>query len=155
MNYLQGTKESPYHISVGAVVVDSKNRVLVEYFENHGVFSNVYSLMRKTVQPDETLQQTLVRGLKEELNIEGELTSYIGSKVTNEDWFEDDPTPIQKTTLYFLVNVHDNNTNVTENTYWIEIDELIAKYEDQAKRIPHTDFHEADILKRARVTLSV
>jgi hypothetical protein len=102
-NYFQRSKEQPYHISVGAVLTNNNNEVCIQYLKDFyhpavGSLSDFYSLMRETIEPNETIEQALHRGLLEEFGAVAELKSFLGSIVAmtpQEDYI------FQKNTLYF------------------------------------------------------
>lgn len=87
-NYFQGNSKHPQHISVGAVVLNDKNEIcchhfdsrinkFIGYWKDNGL-EDFYILMRETIEPNETLEHALHRGLMEEFGVEAELLDYIG-----------------------------------------------------------------------------
>lgn len=67
-NYFQGTLDHPYHISIGAVVKNTEGKICCHYFDSltHksvGTLTDFILLMRETIEPNETIEQCLMRGL--------------------------------------------------------------------------------------------
>ena len=155
-NYFQGTKESPYHISVGAVLINDEGKVCCHYFEKQ----EVYILMRESMELGEKIEDTLHRGLKEEFGAEAELIDYLGSNIIN--YSLEDNTIVQKTTLYFLCKLKNINVSLRSKDdsesgseiQWKEIDFLISKFKTQNERLNRNDLDESEILERVKKKLS-
>ncbi len=157
-NYFGHTSENPYHLSVGAVVKNSKGEVCCHYFDkflhkSFGEFENFYLLMRETPEPGETLEETLKRGLLEEFGMEATLNRYIGSIVSH---FPKKEKMIEKTTLYFLCDFISldeskrdrNDPEASSEIRWLTPSELILKMKEQGERLERTDADESVILER-------
>jgi len=95
---IRGTKDNPYHLSVGAVLSDNGGRIAVIRKRN-----NYYCLPRETIYTNETLIHGLQRGLKEEVGVRASAGRYLGSLVSPISL--PDGTEIEKTTLYFEARV--------------------------------------------------
>lgn len=162
-NLVQGSKEYPYHISVGAVLVNSEGKVCAHYFDELHIGSrqatNFYILMRETPEPGETIMETLERGLHEEFGAEATTRHYIGNitaKIENVDSLK------EKTTLYFLCNLVSQDLSRREDldaesgsqVGWYDVDFLIAKMKRQGKETGYEDIDESKILERAKQYLS-
>ena len=161
-NIYKGTTENPFHLSVGAVLINDKNEVCCHYFKEFKLktdlvtLENFYILMRETIEPGESLEDALSRGLLEEFGARGTTVSYVGSIKSQ---FNRINTPIEKTTLYFLVNLIDfdftkRRMNDEENssiTQWQPIDFLISKMKEQSQRCERTDLDESIILERVKI----
>lgn len=158
-NYFQGTEESPYHISIGAVVLNDENKVLCHYFGNQLKESdsrypaNFYILMRETIEPGESIEQALARGLQEEFSATAKMERYVGSQV----YFIGKDNKIEKTTLYFLCRLEtlskERNLNDLESKSelrWEDIDVLIGKMKVQYEREKLPDLDESPILERVK-----
>ena len=84
-NYFKGSKENPYHLSVGAVVFNEENKICCHYFKRATLrkvfenFTDFYILMRETMEMGESIEQALHRGLMEEFGIIGDIITYLGS----------------------------------------------------------------------------
>ena len=157
-NYFQRSEEHPYHISVGAVLINEKEEVCTHYFKNFfhpavGQLNDFYNLMRETVEPNETLEQALARGLMEEFGATGNLKSFLGSivaKTPQEDYI------FEKTTLYFLYELVEIDPSkcskadkeIGSEIRWVPIKELIPIMKDQKVRLKREDFDESLILER-------
>lgn len=160
-NYFQGTPDNPYHISVGAVVRNNEGKVCCHYFDSLtvksiGTLENFYLLMRETIEPNETIEQCLSRGLMEEFGITATLNKYVGSIVSNFR-VKDTDVFIEKTTLYFLcdfVSIDESRRNkddleAASQIQWLDPSDLISKMKEQGKRLDREDADESVILERA------
>jgi len=165
-NYYQKTTGYPAHLSVGAVLFDSENKVAGLYFQEIKTEDNyfyglkdVYFLMRESLELGETLEQAVYRGLMEEMGAGGEIKAFLGSIKTT---FEKNNIPIEKTTLCFLVKLISfdesrclEDGDICAEIKWLPIDELILKMRNQAKRLQIDDLDESEILERAKVVLGL
>jgi hypothetical protein len=161
-NYFQGTTEHPYHISVGAVVRNARGEICCHYFDrlthsSVGTFENLYLLMRETIEPGESIETCLARGLMEEFGMEAKLVSYLGSIVSRFPVLGTE-TMIEKTTLYFLcdyLSVDETKRKVGDVESgsvitWLPAEELIAKMKEQGIRLGREDADESVILERLK-----
>ena len=165
MNYFQGNKNHPQHLSVGAVVINDKSEILVHhvnapnepaikgYWSDQGL-TDFYTLMRETIEQGETLEGALERGLVEEFGVTAEIKDYLGSIKSH--WNHEE-TNIEKTTVYFLchlISQDDSKRNGDEGSRtkleWQTADFLIPKMKDQALKYNRTDVDESLIIERAK-----
>jgi 8-oxo-dGTP pyrophosphatase MutT (NUDIX family) len=160
-NYFKGTKRHPYHLSIGAVVLNEENKVCCHYFKKMTLrkafesFTDFYILMRETMEMGESIEDTLHRGLMEEFGITGDIVTYLGSIKGN---YPIDEVSIEKTTLYFLVKMKTfkpelrskEDAEKESDIEWQTIDFLIPKMIDQAKRLNET-LDESLVLERVRL----
>lgn len=163
MNYYVGHSEHPVHLSVGAVLLNEKGEVcchhflaehLTGYWKNEGI-TDAYLLMRETMHIGETPEQTLHRGLMEEFGATAELVDYLGS-IQGE--FPHKDVLVQKTTLYFLVKLVDQDltkrdlSDIEGKTLveWQTPDFLIPYMEKQEEMYKRGDVNESAILKRVQ-----
>lgn len=159
-NYYRGVEDQPYHLSVGAVLQNNDGLIAVHHFlktrdvsESRKKISDFYTLMRGTIEPKETPEQTLIRELMEEFGAKAKIITYLGSLAAaigpNRD--------IQKTTLYFLClleEMHEEwrasgdpeGDSVIE---WHEPSFLIKKMQEQASRYEMEDLDESRVIERA------
>ena len=163
-NYFQGNSEHPQHISVGAILLNDKNEICCHHFDSSKYdfkgywkdegLENFYILMRETIEPNETIEGALRRGLMEEFGAEGELIDYVGSIKSR---FESKGIEIEKTTLYFLFKLkgQDLNKRGTDDVEfesqleWHTAEFLIPKMKEQSAKYGRTDVDESSILERA------
>lgn len=168
-NYFQGNSEHPQHISVGAVVINEAGEVCCHHFDStkgkyEGYWKeqgleNFYILMRETIEPNETLEQALHRGLMEEFGIEAELLDYIGSIQSH---FKSKGVEIEKTTLYFLGKLKNQDLSKRSSSdiefesqiEWHTADFLIPKMKEQTTKYGRTDIDESKILERIKTKRS-
>lgn len=159
MNPFQRSKEYPFHISIGAVVVDQNKKVACHYFKSleipdFGMFENFYILMRETIEPNESIEQCLARGLQEEFGCVAKARHYIGSVVSKFPLAKEGPI-VEKTTLYFLcdlINIdksarRPNDPESGSEVIWLEPAELIRKMKDQRLRLGREDADESVLLE--------
>ena len=116
--------------------------------------------MRETIEPNETIEKTINRGLMEEFGMIGNLIHYIGSIVANDEWFGEikQPTIVEKTTLYFLVKVDSvnlskrlkNDGETDSDVISLEVNELIYKMDELEKKSRLSYIGESKILKSLR-----
>lgn len=153
-NYFQGNSSHPSHLSVGAVVVSGDDAICCHHFQ----FADFYILMRETVQPNETFEQALTRGLLDEFGARAKVNAYVGSLKT---YFQFEEHRIEKTTLYFLCVLESRNNSWRKYDHpecdsTIEchpIDFLIPKMKEQAQRLNRSHLDESYILERAKMFL--
>jgi len=159
-NYFQGTKINPYHISIGAVVRNERGEICCHYFKNFehksvGSFENLYLLMRETIEPNETIEQCLERGLMEEFGITANMVSYLGS-IQSRFPIINSEIKIEKTTLYFLCDLVslDKNKRKAEDfeasseIIWVEPNKLIEIMTEQGIKTNREDADESVVIKR-------
>lgn len=160
-NYFQGTKDNPHHLSVGAVVQNDKGEICCHYFgkvmpgSKYGNCENFYLLMRETIEPNETIEECLARGLQEEFGMKATLKRYLGS--LDSHWVTKDNVRINKTTLYFLCNPisfdiknrKEDDSEEMSVIKWMNIKDLITKMKEQEERFGgNTTLDESAILER-------
>jgi len=144
---LIGSKELPYHLSVGLVAVhDGKIAVIKRNMVGKG---EIYLLPKETVSVDETFREAALRGLKEEIGGVGKLISFLGSRSYQ---FMRGETQIHKTVIYFLVKIDSIGERAPEESE--KDDEIIwADFAKAKELLSNTDTHgafgwEAEILDR-------
>ena len=155
MHHFIGTKLSPDHLSVGAVLLDARRKVYCHRARNVQKKTDLYFLMRETVRPGESLEKALARGLSEEFGIRAKLVRYLGSLVSEfTNW---ERARIRKTTLYFLCApfgaprkkmMKEVHYGVASSPEWRSIPFLIRHMRRQSKVLRRTDFDESEILRR-------
>lgn len=156
----QHSEGNPYHISVGAVLVNAKGEICVhhytkenvpeQYGANMGGLSEVRILMRESLENGETLEEAVSRGLVEEFGAEGELIRYLGSLRVN---IKGRLRTFEKTTLYFQVRctklgdrpVDDDESFSTLE--WVSPALLIERMREQGKEATREDLDESKIIE--------
>jgi len=157
-NYYVGTNGVPHHLSTGAVVLNTKGDIACHHvteFDHQKV--DAYILMRETVEIGENLECAVARGLQEEMGIEAEVITYLGSTTANfssELWHG-----IQKTTLYFLLrsksfDLSRRDTSEREpegqtKIEWHSPEFLIKKMATQNTEYNRPDLDESEVVIRA------
>ncbi len=161
MNYFQGNAKHPRHISVGAVVRNAEGLIRVHHFpadlpsgfwKGVGV-SDFYILMRETLNPNETLESAVHRGLQEEFNCTATIDDYFGSITAHGT---DGAELFQKTTLYFLCTyagelpgerdmADEEGQSILE---WKSAAELIPLMKAQREKFGRDDIDESAILEK-------
>lgn len=163
MSQYKATHNSPYHLSVGVVVM-TKERKVVCHKVNNGDIKDGYNLVRSSLKDNETPNEAVTRAIMEELGSKGEILAYLGSTVTKDEWWHEinDPKEVEKTTIYFLVQ----ETNRSKRKDWkgsvegiseiveVETDFLLTQMPKQAKEVGWSDLDESQIILRARDCLA-
>lgn len=162
----KSTKESPYHLSVGAVLFNENKEIACHYFkelqfiDDNKKRDDFYILMRETVEVRESLEDVVLRGVQEEFGSTGEIERFLGSLKTK---FPRGDVWVEKTTAYFLIKLKDFDPDYERDSrddesksviQWQTIDFLITKMEEQGRKYKRTDLDESEILKRAKQYLS-
>jgi 8-oxo-dGTP pyrophosphatase MutT (NUDIX family) len=163
-NYFRGKREHPYHLSIGAVIVNDENKVCCHFFKEMTLrkafegFTNFYILMRESMEMGESIEQTLHRGLMEEFGITGDVITYLGSLKGNYTVKASEPHySIEKTTLYFLVRMKtfkpelraQEDAEKESEIQWQPIDFLIPKMKVQGDKFNST-LDESEMLERSK-----
>lgn len=161
--YFQGNKDHPQHLSVGAILVNGSGEICCHHFHTEKLkgywaderLDDFYILMRETPEPGEPLEETLKRGLMEELGATATLLDYIGSIQSR---FLHEGVEVEKTTLYFLCRLESQDLakrsgdiESASDIEWRTASYLIPLMKAQAKRFGRTDVDESPILERARM----
>jgi ADP-ribose pyrophosphatase YjhB (NUDIX family) len=162
MNNLFKHKESaPFHISVGAVLVNNKGKILThkrttettpkEFLHTMGGLSETYILMRESLEDNETLENAVHRGLQEEFGAEGKIRKYLGAIFIPA--LHAKTRIFEKTTLYFKVELirigerpMDDGESHTE-LVWMEPKELLIQMRNQGSRTEREDLDESKIIE--------
>lgn len=161
--YFQGHSLHPQHVSVGGILMNEKGEVCCHHFHTKGLkgywaeqkFDDAYLLMRETIEPNETLEHALHRGLQEEFGATGEFVDYIGSI---KSLFTHKGVEVEKTTLYFLCKLvsqnllhrakdDDETQSIVE---WQTPGYLIPRMKAQTTKYGRTDVDESSILERLK-----
>lgn len=156
MNLFETSAENPYHLSVGAVIRNADGKILCHNYGDLNINpfrpKNIYILMRESIEENETVEQALIRGAREEFGANVRPIRFIGSLVNSYSQFG---APIEKTTIYFLCDLIDIDESKRDNdeenqslVEWKTPEFLIEKMEMQSAGIERTDLNEAEILKR-------
>ena len=125
---VRGIKENPYHLSIGAVVFDGNKYALLKKSNGY------YTLPKETTYSNESIEDTFMRGMEEELGIKMEAIKFIGSLSTK--FNRPDNILINKTTIYFLCKkIGDSQLNpkvdeINDEILWLKSDN-IEKYLDE------------------------
>ena len=160
-NIFQASKEFPFHISVGVVLSNPEGLICCHYYkkadlpiESEGK-SNLYLLMRETLNPNETLESAIARGLSEEFGVIGELKTYLGSIVSTFP-LRISKIPVQKTTLYFHVEMKTfkpeqrdkDEIESKSEIQWLEPLALRDLFVEQGKKYDRSDLDESSVIQR-------
>jgi 8-oxo-dGTP pyrophosphatase MutT (NUDIX family) len=120
-----------------------------------GEFENFYIPMRETIEPNESVEQCLARGLMEEFGIEATLRAYLGTIISHYPMLSAGVT-IEKTTLYFLCDLVSSDISKRKpddpesdsEIFWLKPEELIIKMKEQGQRLNRSDIDESPALER-------
>ena len=160
-NYYRGDATHPYHLSVGALVMDKEGLIACHHYDELAYWNlpkgsgGCYVLMRETLEIGETIEQALHRGAMEEFGMTIRVISFLGSIVASFKKNEIGPD-IEKTTLYFWVEPltfessrrQDNPENMS-TIEWKSAEFLLTEMPEQALRLKRDDIDEAQIIERA------
>ncbi len=154
LHYFIGQKKSPFHLSVGAVVLDKqKKNVYCHHLYKVNGKTDAYLLMRNTVRPGESLERALKRGSLNEFGMNVKINRYLGSITSS--FINWEKAKIEKTTLYFLCEQIEKAKKVEwrESHYgepsareWKPIRSLIPQMKKQGRILKRSDFDESPIL---------
>ena len=87
----QNQEGQPFHISVGAILVNQEGEICVHAVQKRDVRQDVreamdsvgidtaYYLMRESLEDGETLEEAVLRGIYEEFGATGTVTKYLGA----------------------------------------------------------------------------
>ncbi|MCR4275121.1 MAG: NUDIX hydrolase [Candidatus Campbellbacteria bacterium] len=155
----QSSDKLPFHVSIGAVLTDEQGRVCCHFFNSdtmlasRGITGAIHLLMRETLEPGETIEGALVRGLREEFGATGVIRGYLGS-IQSTFPRPSSGSMVEKTTLYFHVEKQslDESLRAKDDLeagsviQWIEPKELHDIFIEQGKRFERTDLDESKII---------
>ncbi|MEX2405651.1 MAG: NUDIX domain-containing protein [Candidatus Paceibacterota bacterium] len=158
-NIFSGAKEYPFHLSIGALLVNDIGEICCHFYPEglpyeSGNEGELYLLMRETPHEGESIEDVVHRGIYEEFGAKGKITHYLG---TVNSWFPGVTTgiTIHKTTLYFLTKLDHidlskrdyDDVESTSTIMWIEPEELKDIFIKQGKRFKRTDLDESKIVE--------
>jgi len=138
-NYFCGSNKTPHHISIGAVLMNNEGEIACHYYKESTIRKyppNFYTLMHESIETNETLEQTLSRGLREEFSMKAELKRYVGSLIVN---YTNQDVLVEKTVLYFLCKLTDtmkrdlSDPEASSELKWMNIDDLISIMKKQGE----------------------
>ena len=167
-NYFKGDRKKPYHLSVGAVILNDENKVCCHFFKQMTLrkafegFKDFYILMSETMEMGEKIEATLHRGLMEEFGITGDIITYLGSIKSEYPVKSSEPHySIEKTTLYFLVRMKtfkpelrgQDDAEKESEIQWQPIDFLISKMPEQGRKYS-SSLDESSVLEKAKKYIS-
>ncbi|MDP2665455.1 MAG: NUDIX hydrolase [bacterium] len=159
-NIFKSSKELPFHISVGVVLTNADGLVCCHFYkkddlpiESEGK-GDLHILMRETIEPNETLEHAVVRGLREEFGAEGELKAYIGC-IKSTFPLRVSKVLVEKTTLYFHVEMRSFHPEIREKDeveskstiQWIEPKTLQDLFIEQGRKYDRSDLDESKIIE--------
>jgi hypothetical protein len=153
-NYFAGTAQYPYHISVGAVVMNKDGKIVSHHFKEFKGVADCYILMRETIEPNESIEQALHRGLMEEFGITARLLHHVGSRSST--FTSREGIPIHKTTLYFAMELMTfqedkrlaDDREAHSSIEWHEPEFLIQQIRAKSEQMGEGSITEADIIER-------
>jgi ADP-ribose pyrophosphatase YjhB (NUDIX family) len=160
-NLYQHQADSPFHISVGAVLVNEEGKIRTHYrtikttpaqfLNTMGGLKESYTLMRETIENGESIESAVHRGLQEEFGAEGEIMKYLGSIQIPE--LHAKTRTFEKTTLYFQVLFTKQNERSLDDgeshteLVWETPEFLIEKIREQGRMADREDLDESKIIE--------
>jgi len=157
----QASKEIPFHISVGVVLTNDDGLICCHLFkkgtlpfESEGGVSDLYLLVRETIENNETIEKAVARGILEELGATGILKSYLGC-IKSKFLLRVSRVEVEKTTLYFHVKLHNIDLSLRDpkevesksEIKWIKPEDLVDLFIEQSKKYERTDLDESVVIK--------
>lgn len=156
----QHSAESPFHISVGAVLVNGDGKILVHTFSankvppnlihNLGGMETISILMRESLENGESLEGAVARGLQEEFGMEGNIKKYLGSE---QHFLETPGGDFEKTTLYFEVELITTGERPMDDPEahstleWMDPAALVERMKEQGRCTERKDLDESKIVE--------
>lgn len=159
-NIFQGNKEFPFHISVGAILTNEVGLICTHYFKKEDLpveseaKSDLILLMRETIEPGESIEEALLRGIEEEFGAKGQIVAYLGSIKSIFPW-RGSKVQIEKTTIYFHIIMTSINPKLREKDgveskseiRWIEPEVLRDLFIEQGRKYDRTDLDESKVIE--------
>ncbi len=160
--FYQHSDTQHFHISVGAVVFNEKSEICVHHIKLEQVpesskflcdyLSDVWYLMRESLEDGETLSAAVHRGCKEEFGAEVSIEKYLGAKIDaiitpNQPSFE-------KLTIYHAVRLNGlgERTDIEGERdtimEWYTASELLALLNTQCAKTKRPELDERIIIER-------
>ena len=160
-NFLNQSVTSPTHISVAALMRNTEGKILCHWFKKDDLpdesegRGDLYLLMRESLHLNESLDQAVARGLMEEYGAEGEVVDFLGTIVSHFPSSENPTVTIEKTVLYFLVDLISLDETKREagavesrsKLLWLSLEDLLEKNLTQAARYSRTDIDDSKIIQ--------
>lgn len=155
------TLPQPFHLSVGAVLFNEKREICVHRFTTSNIpaklqflaggLATFHLLMRESLENNETLQEAVHRGLREEFGATGRIERYLGAVVCD---VVTEKHTFQKTTLYHAVQLQSlgERPQVDEESQtdmeWHTARELLTLLQRQETLTGRQELHESVVVKR-------
>lgn len=171
-NPFSGTPDRPYHLSIGAVLVEG-DKFLAHKFDltridlqeaksKTGILTDTfYSIMTETPEEDEGFLDALVRGCMEEFGANVELIGFIGTHIGHFARPSKPDINIEKSMPFFLCRVIDRDDSrrpkgeieSKSDVVLLDPEELAQILDAQFKELGRTDFDLGNIVRRAQKLL--
>ncbi len=156
----KATKEFPFHVSVGAVLTNDEGLICVHFYKKDDLpietekKSDLWLLMRESIESGEALETTVLRGLKEEFGAAGEVKAYLGS-IKSHFPLRVSKVEVEKTTLYFHVKMTSldpesrdkDEVESKSEIKWIAPETLENIFVEQGKKYGRSDLDESSIIR--------
>jgi ADP-ribose pyrophosphatase YjhB (NUDIX family) len=160
--FYQHNDTQRFHISVGAVVFNADYEVCVHHIQLEQVpeslrflcdhLSDVWHLMRESLEDHETLAEAVHRGCKEEFGADVTIEKYLGAKI--DTIIGPNQSPFEKLTIYHAVRLHalGDRTDVEGEgdtlMEWYSASEFLALLNTQCKKTNRPELDERIIIER-------
>lgn len=156
-NYYGATPDRPYHLSVGAVVLNADNDVICLHYPSIDGIKDIYKLPTGTVHKGETLEDTLHRRCREELGCSVKIITFLGTQITRDVWWGElgTPTPMEKSVMFFLAKAvtEDSKLTTADENYEVKtkgFSFLIESLQTLKVKDGMRDFNQAEMIIRAK-----
>ena len=160
--FYQNTLPQPFHISVGGVLFNDDYDICVHHFFKKDIpeqlhfladyQDEIYHLMRESLEGDESLQDAVLRGLKEEFGIEGLVDKYLGAKI--DIITGPNQRPFEKLTIYHSAKLTSQGERLNfdiesrSKMEWYSPQDLLKIFEAQTVKTKRPELDERVIIER-------
>lgn len=134
------------HVTVGAIVLNEKNEVLLVKRASHLINGNRYAVPGGFVDRDETTENAALRELKEETGYDGKI-KFLFQIIDNPDRPKEDRQNIDFKYIVELTGGSKMNNNEVESIDWVSLDSLPEEKERAFDHIESVELYKEYLKK--------
>ena len=171
-NMFIGTEEHPYHLSVGAVLVNDAGKFLAHRYDIKKVslmeaqnyeteippIETFHTVMTETPESGEDLFETLHRGCMEEFGAEVEVLAFLGTQIGHFSRPSKPNVSIEKSMPFFLCRIKtlddsrrpQGEIESQSDALFFDPEELADIFDSQFKILQRTDSNLGNMVRRAK-----